>query len=289
MAFLYPENLYLGERKMIDKLFHILQKPTLWQRSDEAFWDDEHISKGMLEAHLSPDWDAASRKHTTIDHSVKWLSGIIPSQGGILDLGCGPGLYTKRLSDLGYNVTGMDFSKRSIEYAKSQDSKTEYIYKNYLMLDYNSKFDAITLIYCDYAALIPDERRNLIRKIHEALKPGGLFILDVFTGVHFKNKSNKLSWFFYNDNDFWSSKPHLCLDATYLYENNTIAVDQHIVVTNDVIKEYLVWNTAYTVQSLTDEITPPGFEVSGVFGDVCGNPYTGESDTLCIVLKRGTE
>ena len=39
---------------MIEMLFHLLQKPTLWQRGSEPFWDDEHISKGMLEAHLNP-------------------------------------------------------------------------------------------------------------------------------------------------------------------------------------------------------------------------------------------
>jgi 2-polyprenyl-3-methyl-5-hydroxy-6-metoxy-1,4-benzoquinol methylase len=118
----------------------------LWQRSDGPFWDDEHISKGMLEAHLNPDWDAASRKHSFIGASVKWLSGVIPAKGKILDLGCGPGLYAKRLSDVGYDVTGMDFSKRSIAYAKSRDAKTEYIYKNYLELDYNAIFDAVVLI-----------------------------------------------------------------------------------------------------------------------------------------------
>jgi 2-polyprenyl-3-methyl-5-hydroxy-6-metoxy-1,4-benzoquinol methylase len=110
---------------MINTLFHLLQKPALWQRSDEPFWDDEHISKGMLEAHLNPDWDAASRKHSYIDSSVKWLSSLIPANGKILDLGCGPGLYAKRFSDMGYTVTGMDFSKRSIAYAKSWDAKGE--------------------------------------------------------------------------------------------------------------------------------------------------------------------
>ena len=34
---------------MIDKLFHLLQKPTLWQRSTEPFWDDEHINISLLE------------------------------------------------------------------------------------------------------------------------------------------------------------------------------------------------------------------------------------------------
>ncbi|MDR1203930.1 MAG: hypothetical protein LBL26_00400 [Peptococcaceae bacterium] len=47
---------------MIDRLFRLLRKPALWQRSAEPFWNDGHISKGMLEAHLNPDWDAASRK-----------------------------------------------------------------------------------------------------------------------------------------------------------------------------------------------------------------------------------
>ena len=105
---------------MVGRLFQSLQKPSLWQRSAEPFWDDEHISKGMLEAHLNPDWDAASRKHSFIDLSVKWISNIIPAGGKILDLGCGPGLYTKRLSDMGYDVTGMDYSRRSIAYAKGQ-------------------------------------------------------------------------------------------------------------------------------------------------------------------------
>lgn len=38
---------------MTSKLFQLLRKPTLWQRSPEPFWDDEHITKGMLDIHLS--------------------------------------------------------------------------------------------------------------------------------------------------------------------------------------------------------------------------------------------
>ena len=274
---------------MFDKLRYLLQKPALWQRSTEHFWDDEHISKGMLEAHLNPEWDAASRKHSTIDRSVKWLSGVIPSQGRILDLGCGPGLYTKRLSDMGYSVTGMDFSRRSIEYAKIHDAKTEYIYKNYLELGYTDTFDAVLLIYGDYAALTPDERRTLIPKVYQALKPGGVFILDVFTEKQFAKKIEKTSWTLCNNGGFWSIEPHICLDATYLFENNTVAVDQHIVVTNDGINAYLIWDTAYTAQRLTNEVSPFGFKVTGVFDDICGSSYTGEAETLCFVLERGVE
>lgn len=277
------------EIDMIDKLFAFLKRPVLWQRSSEPFWDHEHISKGMLEAHLNPDFEAASRKHSDIERSVQWLSTVIVKDGKILDLGCGPGLYTKPLSEMGYDVTGIDYSKRSIAYAKSQDTKTHYIYKNYLELDYAGAFDAITLIYCDYGALTLSERRTLLPKIYSALKPGGLFIFDVFTEESYKNKREVNSWSLCENGCFWSPQPHICLDATYLYEGNTVSVDQHIVITNDSIHEYLTWDTAYTAQRLADELSPFGFEIQAMFDDVCGKPYTGTGNTLCFVAVKSQE
>ncbi|MBK8417538.1 MAG: class I SAM-dependent methyltransferase [Anaerolineales bacterium] len=41
----------------------------------------------------------------------------IKKNASILDLGCGPGLYTSRLARAGFQITGMDYSYSSIEYA----------------------------------------------------------------------------------------------------------------------------------------------------------------------------
>jgi len=237
---------------MINKLFSLLQKPDLWQRSCEPLWDDEHISKGMLEAHLNPDRDAASRKHSYIDRSVKWLESIIPAGSKILDLGCGPGLYTKRLSDAGYGVTGMDYSRRSIAYAMENDTKTKYIYQNYLEMDYTEAFDVITLIYCDYAALIPDERKTLLSKIYRALKPNWLFIFDVFTERTHNGRRDHTSWSYHENGGFWSDKQHLCLNAEYYFENNTVKVNKAIIITENSIREYLIWDTLFTKHTLVD-------------------------------------
>ena len=271
---------------MINRLFSFLQKPSLWQRSCEPFWDDEHISKGMLEAHLNPDWDAASRRHGYIDRSVKWLESIIPAGSRILDLGCGPGLYTKRLSDAGYDVTGIDYSRRSIAYAKEHDTKTRYICRNYLEMDYTGEFDAITLIYCDYATLIPDERKTLLSQIHRALKPNGLFIFDVFTEKTHKDRCDRTSWSYHENGGFWNDQPHLCLEAEYYYGNNTVKVNKTVVITENSIREYLIWDTAFTKQALLSEVAPFGFRMHSIYDDVCGSPYTGEADTICLVLER---
>ena len=50
------------------------EKPQLFDLGETHFWDDPHISKSMVEAHLDPDTDAASGKPvttgTTIGHFV---------------------------------------------------------------------------------------------------------------------------------------------------------------------------------------------------------------------------
>lgn len=40
-----------------------------------------------------------------------------------IDLGCGPGLYTEKLTEKGHTVTGMDFSASSIRYAKESAAR----------------------------------------------------------------------------------------------------------------------------------------------------------------------
>ena len=127
---------------MFNEILKYAIKPELYSPSTSSFWNDEHISKGMLEVHLNPSRDAASRNHVFLDKSVKWISEVAPplQYKHLLDLGCGPGLYAERFNKAGYNVMGIDFSKRSIKYAKEQSglnkSNIEYHYQNYLEIDF---------------------------------------------------------------------------------------------------------------------------------------------------------
>ncbi len=271
---------------MTNRLLTLLHKPDIWQRSTQPFWDDGHISKGMLEAHLNPNINAASRKHDFIDKSVAWLSSIVPEGSKILDLGCGPGLYTKRLANLGYDVTGIDYSKRSIAYAQSQDSKTKYIYASYLDIDYFEEFDLIILIYCDYGALIPSEQEHLLKKIYKALKPNGRFIFDVFSSACYLKRTESKTWSFHKDGGYWSPRQYACLNAEYKYENNRAIVSQHVVVDNKTINEYLLWDRFYTRETLEAEVSSFGFKLINLFGNACGLDFSDDSETLCAVIEK---
>lgn len=276
---------------MFNKLSDYLVKPKLYSPSTGKFWDDDHISKGMLEAHLNPDWNAATRKHDFVDKSVKWIASIAPPTQfqQLLDLGCGPGIYAERFCKAGYTVTGIDFSKRSIEYAQKQTlhnkSTIEYYYQNYLTIDYIEQFDVITLIYCDYAALSIADRLILLKKVYQALKPKGKFIFDVFTPLMRKTESH--SWYYSDKGGFWNEKPHICLDSVYQYddEDNT-ELTQSIVLTEDTINCYNIWDHFFTKEALISEIQPIGFKSFEIYGDIAGKEFTDTGETICGVFAK---
>ena len=276
---------------MFNQLSNYLVKPKLYTPSTGKFWDDEHISKGMLEAHLNPDWDAATRKHDFVDKSVNWITSIAqPTKyQQLLDLGCGPGIYAERFCKSGYTVTGIDFSNRSIEYAKEQTllnkSNIKYYYQNYLNIDYVEQFDVITLIYCDFAPLPVTDRLILLRKVYQALKPNGKFIFDVFTPLMRRAESH--SWYYSEDGGFWSGKPHLCLDSVYQYDDNDLTeLRQSIVITKETINCYNVWDHFFTKEKLISEIQSTDFKSYDFYDDIAGKEFSDTGETICGVFTK---
>lgn len=269
----------------------LLARPALYEDGGESIWRDEHISKGMLEAHLDPERDAASRKISFIEESVKWINTIVPPHTfrELLDLGCGPGLYAERFCRLGYDVTGMDFSERSVKYAREQascnGSSIKYCVENYLEMTYTERFDVVTMIYCDYAVLSRNDRLRLLKLVRQALKPNGRFIFDVFTEGQRAEESR--SWYYSNNSDFWSAEPHLCLEAVYQYsDGDKTELQRTVVCTKGSVRCFNVWNHYFTAASLLDETAAVGFSATEIYGDVAGARYKESSETICCVLTK---
>lgn len=277
---------------MINKLLEYSKRPELYTPSSAKFWDDEHISKEMLKAHLDPTLEAASRSHDFMDKSVEWIQTIASpeSNKNVLDLGCGPGMYAQRLSCKGYSITGIDFSKRSIEYAKGQAEKQghniKYIYMNYLEMDYNDEFDLVLLIYCDFGALSHKQREILLHKIYSAMKVGGKFIFDVFTPKNYEGEQESNDWYLNQGSGFWKPETHLCLQTHYIYEDN-IRLNQYVIIDHenkiDVIR---VWDRCYTKEMIRAELEKAGFKNIKIYSDVSGKVYDEESKTMCIVVEK---
>ena len=142
---------------MFEELQEINSKPEPFQFCTvEDLWTDQHTSKKMLEAHLDEAIDRSSRNRVFIEKSVKWIVERfeVNKNTSIADFGCGPGLYTTRLAENQASVTGIDFSERSVQYARNTATEMgldiHYVQENYLEFDTDERFDLIIMIMCDY-------------------------------------------------------------------------------------------------------------------------------------------
>lgn len=276
---------------MYDELRKLLELPALYQETESAFWDDDYISKQMLQAHLDPDFNGASRTLDFIEKSVSWIKKILPPQGypSLLDLGCGPGLYTERFTACGYKVTGVDFSRRSISYARQSAEENgldiNYFHQNYLTLNLDAHFDLATMIYCDYGALSEANRRIVLRQIFKHLKPGGKLLLDVFSMEKYNGFCEQQTWELFQSAGFWREKEHIVLNRNCKYGAN-VTLEQIIVAEGHDLKSYYLWNSCFTETALMQEGEEAGFQIWDVYGDVAGSPCNEKSPTIAILLKK---
>ncbi|HLO34206.1 MAG TPA: class I SAM-dependent methyltransferase [Anaerolineales bacterium] len=278
--------------QVIFQLMQLQQKPAPFTPGEALFWDDPHISSQMLEAHLNPDIDAASRRPETIDRYVKWLVKTLGLKTGdsILDLGCGPGLYASRFARAGMQVTGMDYSHRSIEYAMKDANENKlninYRYQNYLELNDENQYEAAFLIYGDFCPLNPEQRSRLLRNVHRALKPGGKFVLDVTTREDRKKHGNKNRWYAL-ESGFWKPGLHLVLEEGFDYPEQSLWLDQYTIIEADgKISVYRNWFQDYTPETITAELSQAGFSIESLWGDLTGTAYTPESEWIGLVTSR---
>lgn len=276
----------------IDDLHHLSAPPAPFTPGESLFWDDPHISRMMLDAHLSPDTEAASRRPDMIEAVVNWLLDYLalgPSAAW-LDLGCGPGLYTARLAWRGLSVTGIDYSRRSITYAQNyaaeHDLPIDYRYQNYLTLDDTAQYDVVSLIYGDFCPLSPADRAALLNRVHRALKPGGRFVFDVTTPLLRAQHGLQPNWYAAPDGGFWKPGPHLVLERGFAYPDD-IYLDQYIVIEPDgALTVYRNWFQDYTPERIANEIRAHRFEIAAMWGDLTGAPYTEDSEWIGIVAAR---
>lgn len=278
--------------QLIPCLLDLQKIPEPFTPGEELFWNDPHISSQMLAAHLNPEIDAASRRTDTINQTVNWLIKTLALEAGasVLDLGCGPGLYTSRLAQAGMKVTGVDYSHRSIEFASNYAAQNglsiSYRFQNYLNLDLDEQFDAVLLIYGDFCPLNPDQRATLLRNISRVLKPSGKFVLDVSTRVCRKKHGNKNGWTVC-ESGFWKPTPHLLLEEGFDYPEQNIWLDQSIIVEADgKVSIYRNWFQDYSPATIREELEQNGFLLEGLWGDLTGQPYTPESEWIGLVTRK---
>lgn len=269
------------------------KKPALYEKGTAVMWTDEHISRQLLKVHLNTEIDLASRKIKTIEKTVEWILEKAPDKTlDILDLGCGPGLYTELLAKKGHNITGVDFSKTSIEYAR-QEAKvknldTEYVQANYLELEMEENtFDLVILVFTDLGVLHPEERDYMIRFVKKILKPGGIFIFDVLNSKEIERKVTPKNWEV-AEKGFWKSEPYVALSESFIYQKEKVILYQHIIIDEkENVNVYRFWTHFFSHSDLENNLIKNGFTIFSFFNNVLpeSDLWNGDNVTFTVATK----
>jgi len=279
--------------EVFDRLKRINTRPECWgQYTAAELWTDEHTSQRMLECHLDESLDLSSRNHAFIARSAEWIAQrfCLGSGKAVADFGCGPGLYTSRFARTGAAVTGIDFSARSLEYArrkaKADGLAINYVHLDYLKFDTTERFDLVTLIMCDFCALSPAQRSVMLQKFFRLLKPGGAVLLDAYTMNAFAAREEAASYELNQLGGFWSARDYYGFVNTWKYEAERVVLDKYTIVEPGREREVYNWLQYFSRDELVKEFQDAGFPRIEVIGDVAGKEYSEAGSEMAVVAVK---
>ncbi|MGC3978387.1 MAG: methyltransferase domain-containing protein [Paludibacteraceae bacterium] len=261
-------------------------KPTLFEKTDNNIWTDPYIQQQMLKEHLNPDSDGASRKQESIRKTANFIEANSKPQARLLDLGCGPGLYTSRFRDKGYIVTGIDFNKASIEYAREQHPDICYIEGDDIKNYPKGTFDTAIMIYCDLGTHSDNDRDKLLQNIYASLNENGTFIFDIFTDALVEDKREGRSWDYQPDGGFWYTNEYLLLSEIFHFPKNKAFAYQYNLLTANKQKHFIVWDRYYSEEEITELLKTVGFKKVAIYRDILeGNNFTSNHEVFVVAKK----
>lgn len=111
--------------------------------------------------------------------------------GRVLDIGCGPAVYTDALSEAGHDIYGVDSSEKMIQIAKSKNFKNAKFFVGSVE---NLKFEDSFFdgVLCVGVLEYLDHIKNGIKEIARVTKQGGVVIFTVPNGLSLLNKLDLL-------------------------------------------------------------------------------------------------
>ena len=256
-------NIYMDKIALLD-LIHRDMTPKPWAEGEKIPWDDPEFSRRMLKEHLSQKHDAASRRTPIIKKHVNWIHNFVleGKLSRILDLGCGPGLYTARLAALGHACRGIDFSPASVEYAvKRAPENCSFTLGDMRTADFGTAYDLAMLIFGEFNVFRPEDARLILRKVYASLNPGGKLLLEVTTFDAVYEIGNQPATWYSAENELFADEPHLCLMESFWDNESSVAIERYYIV--DVasweVTRFSASTVAYEVEQLEMLFQEVGF------------------------------
>ena len=187
-------------------------------------------------------------------------------------------------------MTGIDFSQSSIDYARKVAAENHltirYVNQNYLDFKTEDRFDLILMIMCDFCALSPAQRQQMLAKFYTHLVPNGAFLLDVHSLNDFEQREEIGSYSLNLLNKFWSPNQYFEFLNTFNYEKEKVSLNKYTIIEADRTRTIYNWLQYFTPQSLQKELEQAGFTMESCYADVAGLPFDDTARVFAVVGRK---
>ena len=258
-------------------------------------WNDPDLSRRMLTEHLSQFNDSASRRRILIKKHINWIHQKVlakkPSK--ILDLGCGPGLYSFRLTQLGHTCLGIDFSPASIEYAREEavrvGSACVFQLDDFSISDYGKGYDLVMMVFSELNTFEDDVITRILKKSYKSLSKGGKLLIEVpcFDAV-FQIGTQPPVWYS-EEKGVFSEEPYLCLTESFWDESTNSAVERYYIIraSGESTLEYINRTKAFEEHEYMSMLQDAGFDQVKFYPSLTGEDSQ-QLDGMFVIISEKT-
>jgi SAM-dependent methyltransferase len=212
---------------------------------------------------------------------LRLLQYLKPREGSrVLDVACGRGRHSKFLAEHGLDVTGIDISFNSIEFARGFEKENLHFYQHDMRMPmWINYFDYAFNFYTSFGYFTTRrEHDDAIRTIAKSLKTGGMVVFD-YLNVHYVEQHLIHDEIKTMDNTQYEI--HRWMNEDHFYKK--------IIITDPSLESQIQFTEKVAKLSLgdfTDMLSFQGLQVMEVFGDYNLDVYHVQKTPRMILVAK---
>jgi SAM-dependent methyltransferase len=223
------------------------------------------------------------RTRTEADLIVSALG--LDDGNAVLDVACGIGRHANELAARGIDVTGVDFNASALTVARraaaARGLTPRFVERDMRCLRFREEFDAA---YCFFTSFgyFEDESHDLVvaKRIAEALRPGGRFLIDVMITETILPIFQAHRWDWLDE----TRQGRLLQDSRWDFERSRVEGDWTFVEDGRIRSSHSSLRV-YSYRELCDLLREAGFQKFEGFDTLTGQPFTFGARRLSLVAS----
>jgi SAM-dependent methyltransferase len=210
------------------------------------------------------------------------LTGL-DAKAEILDCCCGMGRHSIELASRGYRLTGTDLSEGYLKIARQEAEKRQLAVDWRRMdvrdLDYQDRFDGIINMFTSFGYFEdPEEDLILLKKLHAALKQGGVLFMEMMGKEVLARDFEERVWF---------EREGIKILLEYSVDLNwTELHNRWLFFQENKMTEYSFRHRIFAASEMAAMLWQAGFETIDIYGDFKGNLYDHKAKQLILVAHK---